>query len=131
MSTHESPSRPLPIIEVKRPSAERGADDARAHLDGDACLFCGCPDVEPVRVEIPWTGKFGMRHVCRGHPEHPAHPGHVKRENPTDYRFCARCEKIGPWTNADGLCHDCRMDFDEDDLVAYLDEARGHANGGT
>jgi hypothetical protein len=125
-----TPSKPLPVVEVRRPSAERGADDAREHLDADPCGLCGCPDADLVRVEISWTGKFGMRRVCRGHVEHPDHPGYAERENPTDYRFCSRCEALGQWVNSDGLCSDCRMDFDKDELAAYLDDARNAQTDG-
>jgi hypothetical protein len=117
-------SRPLPIVEVRHLSADRGADDVRAHLDSAPCALCGCPDAPLASVEIPWTGKWARRRVCRGHSEHPDHPGTVQRENPTDYRYCARCGDLSYIRARNGLCDDCRMGFDTDELHAYLDSAR-------
>jgi len=51
-----TPSRPLPRVRIEQPSAERGADDVRAHLDEPGCALCGVPDAPRVLVEIPWTG---------------------------------------------------------------------------
>ncbi|ELZ39949.1 hypothetical protein C471_08390, partial [Halorubrum saccharovorum DSM 1137] len=93
MSTENAstPSRPLPRVRIDQPGAERGADDVRAHLDEDQCVLCGAPDAPRVLVEIPWTGKRGLRRVCRGHSEHPDHPGYASTENPDQYRFCEAC----------------------------------------
>jgi ribosomal protein L37E len=108
MSTNDdpSPSRPLPRVRVEQPGAERGADDVRAHLDDDQCELCGAPDTPRVRIEIPWTGKFGRRRVCRGHPDHPDHPGYPSPENPTEYRFCPECGAVARLLSA-GVCRAC------------------------
>jgi len=122
----DTPSRPLPRITVDQPSAERGADDARAHLDAEHCSLCGCPDVDRVVVEIPWTGKTALRPVCKGHSEHPDHPGYAESENPVDYRECERCGALGEWSEHHCLCLNCKMDFSDEEMVDYLNEARSH-----
>lgn len=104
-----STTRPLPVIEIRKPKADRGAEDVRSHLDARACALCGCPDVEEVIVELPWTGRSAYRPVCKGHPEHPDHPGFVKSDPPTDYRWCGGCGDLGRIVNPNRLCFDCRV----------------------
>ena len=108
MSTENTstPSRPLPRVRVEQPGADRGADEAREHLDEPECELCGAPDTPRVRVEIPWTGKRGLRRVCRGHPEHPDHPGYASKENPTEYRICPGCGAVDRLLSA-GVCRAC------------------------
>jgi len=101
-----TPSRPLPRVRIEQPSAERGADDVRAHLDEPGCALCGVPDAPRVLVEVPWTGTRGLRRVCRGHSEHPDHPGYASKTNPTEYRFCEACGTAAALT-PDGVCRSC------------------------
>ena len=114
MSTENAstPSRPLPRVSIEQPGAERGADDVREHLDDDQCELCGVPDAPRVLVEIPWTGKRGLRRVCRGHSEHPDHPGYASKENPAEYRFCESCGTAAVLT-PDGVCRACFHDTED------------------
>jgi hypothetical protein len=108
-----TPSRPLPRVRVEHPGAERGGDDVCEHLDEPGCELCGVPDAPRVLVEIPWTGKRGLRRVCRGHSEHPDHPGHAAAENPTEYRFCEACGQARILT-PDDVCRACLCTTEDD-----------------
>lgn len=121
-----SVSNPLPLIEIERPSADRGADDVRDHLDALRCTLCDCPDVDEILVEIPWTGKEAFRPVCKGHAEHPEHPGFTEDENPTEYRFCPECNEVAPFHfDSSEVCMDCWLGMKEEERRERFESATG------
>jgi len=100
-----TPSRPLPRVRIEQPSAERGADDVRAHLDEPGCALCGVPDAPRVLVEIPWTGTRDSGESAAATQNTPT-PGYASKTNPTEYRFCEACGTAAALT-PDGVCRSC------------------------
>ena len=115
MSTDQpTASRPLPQIEVTRPSAERDADDVRAHLDGQQCVFCGVPGVEKAVIEWPGApGRTSLKPVCGG-MEHPDNEWYYTDQNSDDARFCERCGEAFVSRHRD-VCYRCDPTLPEPD----------------
>ena len=105
VETSTGPSRPLPYVEIHRPTADRGADDVREHLDGKRCLFCGVPVGDDERfVE---ADKFGMRvtrPICKNHLEHPESWHAATTHTPEQMGYCPSC---GAVTRQDGYREEC------------------------
>lgn len=107
--TDRDVSRPLPIVRIERPSAERGADAVREHLDGERCVFCDVPADGREKLDV-----FGNeRHLptCGGCPDCPTAAFWQLDEQAERRRFCPEC---GAVVLADELstydvemCHGC------------------------
>ncbi len=88
-------SRPLPVLEVRRPTADRGANDVREHLDGKRCIFCGVPvgDDEEF-IEADKFGTLVTRPICKGHSEHPESWLRARLENREEMGYCPSCGDV-------------------------------------
>lgn len=100
-------SRPLPTIEIHRPTADRGADVVREHLDGKRCIFCGVPVGDD--EEFVETDKFGTlvtTSICKGHSEHPDSWLRARRHQPEKMGYCPSC---GGVTTQDAYSKECSI----------------------
>jgi hypothetical protein len=101
-------SRPVPNVTVEYLSGERGAEAARAVLDGPRCVFCDVPVGEDERRIV--ADKFGtdvVRPICKGHLEHPES---WHRATPFDRErvwYCDECGEVATDVR-DSECFDCR-----------------------
>jgi hypothetical protein len=100
-------SRPLPVVTVAYPSAERGAEDAREELDGPRCVFCYVPVGEDERrILADKFGTYVVRPICKGHSEHPESWLRATPFDPERIRYCDECGDVSEvWG---GECFDCR-----------------------
>ena len=108
---HPNVSQPLPIIRVERPTADRGADDVREHLDGPRCELCNVPvatDEQSITVE-EFGGVLAYHHVCKGHREHPDSIYHP-HPDPERYRFCPECGIVTTRPPLFDVCRGCDPD---------------------
>jgi hypothetical protein len=104
---HVVVSRPAPVVTVEYPSAERGAEAARAVLDGPRCVFCDVPVGEGEQRIV--ADKFGtdvVRPICKGHSEHPASWHRATPFDPERVRYCEGCGDVSEVR--DGECFACR-----------------------
>lgn len=88
-------SRPLPTIEIHRPTADRGADDVRERLDGKRCVFCDVPvgDDEEF-IETDMFGMLVVKPICKGHSEHPDSWLRARRQNAEKMGYCPSCGDV-------------------------------------
>lgn len=102
-------TRPLPVVEVRRPNAKRGADDARAELDGPRCKFCGVPVGEDeINIVTDVCGTLRAFSICKGHLEHPESWHRATPFDPERTRYCEDCGEVATDVR-DGVCFDCRV----------------------
>lgn len=100
--------RPLPVVEVHRPSAKRGAKDAREELDGERCVFCDVLVGEDEQeILTDYFGTLSTFSICKAHLEHPASWRQATEWNPDRVRYCDGCGDLTT-TAHDGECFDCR-----------------------
>lgn len=102
-------SRPLPVVTVEQPSAERGAEDARNELDGPRCVFCGVPVAEDEQnIVADYFGTLRAFPLCKGHLEHPESWHRATGFNRERVRCCEDCGEVATDVR-DGACFDCRV----------------------
>lgn len=102
-------TRPLPRIEVRRPSAKRGADASRAELDGPRCVFCDVPVAEDEQdILTDACGTYVVVPICKGHLEHPESWHRATGFDPERVRYCDECDEVATDVR-DGACFDCRV----------------------
>lgn len=100
-------SRPLPVIVVQRPTAERGASEAREELDGPRCVFCDVPVAEDEQyIVADYFGALRSFHICKGHSEHPNSWHRATPFNSERVQYCEDCGEVREVR--DGECLDCR-----------------------
>jgi hypothetical protein len=104
-----SVSRPLPRIEVSRPTAGRGIPEIRAHLDGPRCVFCHVPvGADETDMLTDFFGTLRAFPICKGHSEHPASVVLDADPDPESFAFCPGCGDPTPLRNsARDACTDC------------------------
>lgn len=101
-------SRPLPVVEIRRPTAKRGAEDAREELDGPRCVFCDVPVAEDEQyIVADFFGALRSFHICKGHSEHPESWHRATPFNPERVRYCGDCGEVATDVRG-GECLDCR-----------------------
>ena len=106
-------SRPLPLIRIERPSADRGAKRERDILDAPECIFCGAPTAEDER-NIP-ADKFGMlvhENICKDHSEHPESWRRGRSADAKRQRKCPECGRITTMHFGRRICWDCDPEID-------------------
>jgi len=101
-------TRPVPVVTVEQPNADRGADAAREELDGPRCVFCDVPVAEDEQgIVTDYFGTFRAFSICKGHSEHPES---WTRATPFDRERVRYCEDCGEVAEVrDGACWDCRV----------------------
>lgn len=106
-------SRPLPIIRVKRPTADRGAKRERDVLDMPECVFCGAPTARDERNIA--ADKFGMlvhKNICKDHSEHPESWRRGRTPRAEHQRKCRECGRVTTMYRDRRVCWDCDPEMD-------------------
>lgn len=111
-------SRPLPILTIERPSAQRGADAVREHLDGERCEFCGVPS--DGRTHVDRIGEKAHVPTCGGCLDSPEAAFWHTDETPEGWRFCPTCDYVVRLSAGGDMCHGCDVFRREGDLPWYL-----------
>jgi len=109
-------SSPLPLVEIHRPSAERGADDVREHLDGLRCIFCNVPvGDDEQRILADHFGTLRVFPICKEHHEHPdswnlaVHGGKFADK----MYFCPTCGDLTTYRSITDECWVCNFSKQE------------------
>jgi hypothetical protein len=101
-------------VTVEQPSAERGADDARAELDGPRCGFCDVPVGEDeVNIPTDVCGTTRVFPICKNHSEHPESWNRATGWNPERVRYCDECGDLA--TTYERECFACHTADVRDD----------------
>lgn len=112
-------TRPLPIIRVERPSANRGAKEAREHLDGERCVFCDTP--ADGRTEVDRLGERARVPTCGGCPSSPEASFWITDEDAEAWRFCPKCGYTIPLSRKNSeMCIGCSVFRRTGELLWYL-----------
>lgn len=111
-------TRPLPIIRVERPSAERGAEDVRDHLDRERCVFCNAPSNG--RTEVDRLGERAHVPTCGGCPSSPQASFWRTDDDAESWRFCQTCGYVVSLPEYRDRCIGCSVLRRTGELPWYL-----------
>ena len=106
-------SRPLPLIRIERPSADRGAKRERDILDAPRCIFCGVPTAKDERNIA--ADKFGLlvhENICKDHSEHPESWRRGRNARAGHQRKCCECGRVTTMYHGRRICWDCDSEVD-------------------
>lgn len=116
--TERDVTRPLPLLRVERPSAARGADAAREHLDGERCVFCDVPADGREMLDVLGTKRYLP--TCGGCYDSPNAAFQRVGENPEDCRFCPTCGHVVRMPADKEMCTGCWAFRRKGELLWYL-----------